>query len=165
MMFRLVAGLAEEGFSVTVTCRVLGVSRSRYYEWSRREPSARQLADQDLMRTIREIHRMSRGTYGVPRIHAELRLGMSIQCGRKRGARLMGADGLQGVCHRCKRGHIPAQQPMTIWSSASSMPIPLIGSGIPMPSIGPLVAGLLLRGDGCLEPQDRGLGHRRSHPG
>lgn len=50
---------------------------------------------------------MSRGTYGAPRVHAELQLGMGIRCGRKRVARLMRVDGLQGVCHRRKRGHKP----------------------------------------------------------
>lgn len=46
---------------------------------------------------IRGVHRMSRGTYGVPRVHAELRLAAGVRCGRKRVARLMRADGLQGV--------------------------------------------------------------------
>ena len=41
------------------------------------------------MLTIRSIHEMSRGTYGAPRVHAELRLGLGICCGRKRIARLM----------------------------------------------------------------------------
>lgn len=40
-------------------------------------------------------------------MHAELRLGMGVRCGRKRVARLMAADGLTGICHRRKRGHKP----------------------------------------------------------
>jgi transposase-like protein len=39
---------------------------------------------------IREIHACSRGTYGTPRVHAELRLGRGVRCSRKRVARLMG---------------------------------------------------------------------------
>ena len=65
------------------------------------------MTDRELMVTIRKVHQQSRGTYGAPRIHAELRIGLGIRCGRKRVARLMRADGLQGVCHRRKRGHIP----------------------------------------------------------
>lgn len=107
-MFRLVAQLEEESFPVAVTCRVLQVSRSGFYAWKNREPSRRELADRELMLTICQIHEMSRGTYGAPRVHAELKLGMGLACGRKRVARLMRADGLQGVCHRRKRAHIPA---------------------------------------------------------
>jgi len=80
-------------------CRVLGVSTSGYYAWRGREPSKRAIRDKALLERIREIHKRSRGTYGVPRVHAELRAdGVSI--GRKRIARLMRQDGLQGVSRR-----------------------------------------------------------------
>lgn len=55
------------------------------------------MTDDALTAQIREIHTMSRGTYGVPRVHAELRLGCGVRCGRKRVARLMRASGLQGI--------------------------------------------------------------------
>ena len=55
------------------------------------------------------MHRDSRGTYGSPRVHAELRLGLGLRCGRKRVARLMRAAGMAGLCHRRKqRRHRPA---------------------------------------------------------
>jgi len=57
-----------------------------------------------LSETIVEIHRRSRGTYGAPRVHAELRLGMDIRVGRKRVERLMRAQGLQGITRRRRRG-------------------------------------------------------------
>jgi putative transposase len=85
-----------------VACRVLGVSRSGYYEWLGRAPSARVIADEQLTATITAVHAASRGTYGAPRVHAELRLGLGTACGRKRVARLMRAAGLTGVCHRRK---------------------------------------------------------------
>lgn len=56
------------------------------------------------MKTIKQIHRESRGTYGVPRIHAELRLGKGVRCGKKRVARLMRKAGLEGTYRRSKRG-------------------------------------------------------------
>ena len=58
-------------FAVQRMCRMLGVSTSGYYAWCRREPSARSCVDEALGRRIVEIHAASRGTYGVPRIHAE----------------------------------------------------------------------------------------------
>ena len=59
-------------FAVKRMCRTLGVSTSGYYAWCRREPSARSCVDEALGRRIVEIHAASRGTYGVPRIHAGL---------------------------------------------------------------------------------------------
>ena len=53
-------------------CRVLGVSPSGYFAWRKRPLSARARADVEFAAEIEAIHRESRGTYGVPRIHAEL---------------------------------------------------------------------------------------------
>lgn len=51
-----------------------------------------------------QIHRISRGTYGVPRVHVELRLGAGIRIGRKPVARLMRDTGLAGVYRRRTKG-------------------------------------------------------------
>ena len=90
-------------------CRLLGVSRSGYYAWRRRPPSARARADQGLSQRIREIHEQSRGTYGAPRIRAELR-DAGVACSRKRVARLLRHAGLQG-CHRRTGPRIPRPKP------------------------------------------------------
>lgn len=66
-------------------------------------PSPRSVADAELTIAIRRIHSDSRETYGAPRVLAELRLGLGVQVGRKRVARLMRLDGLVGVSHRRKR--------------------------------------------------------------
>src|SRR5918996_1103104 len=79
--------------------RVLGVSPSGYYAWRGRGPSARACADEALLGQIRAIHERSRGTYGAPRIHAEL-AASGVRVGRKRVARLMRLAGLAGVSRR-----------------------------------------------------------------
>ena len=99
MIHRLVHELAEDAdlrVDVTVACRALRVSKSGHHGWLGRAPSARQVADEQLSTTITEVHSASRGTYGAPRVHAELRLGLGV-CGRERVARLMRAAGLAGV--------------------------------------------------------------------
>jgi putative transposase len=83
-------------------CRVLGVSTSGYYAWLRRKPSKRAQRDAELIARIQSIHDESKGTYGVPRIHAEL-VDDGIRIGRKRVERLMRAAGLEGVSRRRKR--------------------------------------------------------------
>jgi putative transposase len=108
MTFRLVQELAARDILVAVACRVLQVSTSGYYEWRGRAPSVRAIADQTLTVQIREIHTCSRGSYGVPRVHAELRLGRGVRCSRKRVARLMRAARLCGIYVRRRRRGCPA---------------------------------------------------------
>ena len=54
-------------------CRVAGVSRSSFYAWRHRQPSARERADAELLVEIRVIHEASRKTYGAPRVQGQLR--------------------------------------------------------------------------------------------
>ena len=78
-------------------CGVFGVSRTGFHNWERRAPSDRVLQDAWLTEKIKQIHERSRGVYGSPRIHAELRLEHDIRVGEKRVARLMQAAGITGV--------------------------------------------------------------------
>lgn len=86
-------------YPIATMCRVLGVSTSGYYAWSARQPSARARSDAALKERIGAIHIGSYGTYGVPRVHAEL-FESGLRVARKRVARLMGEMGLQGVSRR-----------------------------------------------------------------
>ena len=89
----------KANFPVTLMCRVLEVSRSGYYAWRKREPSARSQADKALKVPIVAIHQRSRETYGVPRVHAELEA-LGERLSRKRVARLMRELALEGVSRR-----------------------------------------------------------------
>lgn len=86
-------------YPVETICELLGVSRSGYYAWVARPPSARELADAELLEEIREVFAASGDTYGSPRVHAEL-IDRGHRVGRKRVARLMAGDGLVGVSRR-----------------------------------------------------------------
>jgi putative transposase len=84
---------------VTLLCGLLGVSPSGYFAWRRRPPSRRAVDDEALTAEIRCAHDASRGTYGAPRIRAELAAAGRV-VGRRRVARLMKAAGLAGVTRR-----------------------------------------------------------------
>lgn len=86
-------------FAIATMCRVLGVSTSGYYSWRRRGSSQRAVEDEHLAERIRHFYDRSDGTYGAPRIHADL-ADEGLHVGRKRVARLMQAAGLQGVTRR-----------------------------------------------------------------
>ena len=89
---------------VATCCRVMKVSTSGFYAWRACPVSERDWADAQLTNTIVDIHRMSRGSYGSPRVHAELRLGLGTRCSRKRVERLMRQASIQGVYRRRRRG-------------------------------------------------------------
>jgi putative transposase len=93
--FRFVAD-HRHAYGVKRLCRVLGVSRSGFYAFLDRPPSAREVADTALAATIAEIYQSSRRTYGAPRVHAELSR-RGVHCGRTRVARLMRDHHLVGV--------------------------------------------------------------------
>ncbi|MGA9493974.1 MAG: IS3 family transposase [Mycobacterium sp.] len=91
-----------------MACRVLQVSTSGFYEWSRRPPSDRDRADAQLANVITDIYAASRQSYGVRRVHAELRLAHGVRVSAKRVWRCMKIVGLQGIHRRRWRHHRPA---------------------------------------------------------
>ncbi len=82
---------------------MLGVSRGGFYAWEGRGPSCREREDGELKGQIRRIFAGSLQTYGVPRIHAELREAYGLRGGRKRVEWLMRSMGIEGISRRGKR--------------------------------------------------------------
>jgi len=83
------------GRSVKRACDLFGVSRAAFYQRLNPTPSARAVADGELAAKITEIHATSGGTYGSPRVAAELDH-QGTHIGRRRVARLMRAAGIEG---------------------------------------------------------------------
>ncbi|GAA2964253.1 hypothetical protein GCM10010518_58600 [Kitasatospora cinereorecta] len=102
--FRCVTDLHRR-YGVKRLCSILGVSRSSFCYWRRTaaDRAARQAADAQLAARIRAVHQESDGTYGVPRITAELRETSGEAVNHKRVARIMRASGIEGV--RLRRRH------------------------------------------------------------
>ena len=85
--------------NVAKACALLKVSRAAYYQWSKHVPSARAREDEALGQRIKRIHHDSSGTYGAPRVLAQLqRDGVCV--GPRRVARLMRQRRLDGRCRR-----------------------------------------------------------------
>jgi putative transposase len=89
--------MAGEGLPVQAATRVLGVTDSGYYAWRGRGPSARAVRHALVTETIRQVHLVSRGTYGYRRVHAELTLGRGLIVGHGTVELLMARAGLRGV--------------------------------------------------------------------
>lgn len=103
----------KANYSISLLCRVLKVSRSGYYDWKDRPLSKRARDNESLSEKIREIHHRSRGIYGYPRVHAELRA-LGVRCSRKRIARLMRKDGLRGCMRGRRKKHTTRQNPLAV---------------------------------------------------
>ena len=91
-------GEHRDRFGVEPILRVLEVPVSTFYGWQaqQRRPCQRRRQDAWLLHKIRAVHGRSGGTYGAPRVHAQLRRD-GIRTSRKRVERLMGQAGLQGA--------------------------------------------------------------------
>jgi HTH-like domain len=93
--------------NVKRACELLKVSRAAYYAARDGQPSDRDRDDAGLIVKIKAEHKRSKGRYGAPRIHAELR-GQGRRHSRKRIARLMRQHGLHGRApKRWKKTTIP----------------------------------------------------------
>lgn len=103
MKYRFIADHAAQ-YPVRTLCRVLEVSRAGYYTWKGRAEQARQPRGELKLRVlVRCAFRKSRGTYGSPRVHQELRE-EGVRVSRKRVARVMREEGLSARARRRFRG-------------------------------------------------------------
>lgn len=91
----------DSDWSIAEMCRVLGVSRSGFYDWWDRPPSDRELGDRRLAVEIEAVWECSDRTYGAPRVHRWLRK-QGFEVGRKRVARIMARNGWEGETGRRK---------------------------------------------------------------
>jgi putative transposase len=82
-------------YPIAMMCEVLGVSPAGYYAWCRRSPSRHAQRDQQLRVLVRASFTASKGRYGSPRIHRDLREDHQQCVSRKRVMRLMQEDGLK----------------------------------------------------------------------
>jgi transposase InsO family protein len=82
----------RQEFTVTLMCRVLDVSPSGYYAWRKRPSSAREMANNALLKAIRAAYEASNGVYGSPRIYHEVK--GKVSCSENRVARLMRKQGI-----------------------------------------------------------------------
>ncbi len=110
--YQFIAAQASQ-YPVVLLCRVLRVSRSGYYAWCGRPESRRRQADRHLEAHIRQVHAASRGTYGSPRVHAELR-DQGVRCSQKRVARVMRLAGIRACRPRRRRVTTDSHHPLPI---------------------------------------------------
>jgi putative transposase len=103
--YRCVDAQKAAGFPVAAACQAARVTRSAYYAWTAgavQGASDRHREEARLVVEIRRIHTRSKGTYGAPRMHAELRR-RGWSANHKRVERLMRTHGIVGYRPRRRR--------------------------------------------------------------
>lgn len=87
------------GLSIARKCTIMGVSRSGFYDWRKRELSKREIANASLDSHIQRVYHEHAGRYGYRRICDDLRdVGLSVSLERVR--RRMKRLNLKGIQSR-----------------------------------------------------------------
>lgn len=126
MKFAFIRQHLADDYPVRLCCRLLGVSRSGYYDALDPTPPPARVRRELLVERIRTVHRQTRGVYGSPRIARELRRRGTPVC-RNTAARIMREQGLRSA--RCRRF-----RPRTTDSSRTVAPAPNLLGQIPRPT-------------------------------
>lgn len=104
MKYPVVATLTGQGLPVTRVCKLLGLSRSGFYEWANRlaNPSDQEIRRRELAVVIRKMHADSRCVYGSRRVHAELTMGLGIQVSKPTVEKIMRNNNIYGLPTKAK---------------------------------------------------------------
>ena len=90
-------------FGVERMCKVFKISKSGFYDWQKRKPSARQLENQQISKEINRVYKASKSRYGSPKITDQLR-DNGWQVSRPRVARIMRNEGIRSIVSKKYRG-------------------------------------------------------------
>jgi transposase InsO family protein len=88
--------MVSEKIPIQLSCFVLNVSRSGFYQWKTRPESERAKSTKELSAQIQKIHSESRGTYGMPRILEALKKDGKF-CGKERVVKIMKKLSISGI--------------------------------------------------------------------
>ena len=101
-----------EKYPVKKLCAILGISRSSYYKWSKREPSTKQLENEEIIAWIKELYEEQNGILGYRQMTITINRVHNVSYNKKRIRRLMQILELKSVCRIKKKTYIPSTPEM-----------------------------------------------------
>ena len=101
-----------EKYPVKKLCAMLGINRSSYYKWSKREPSTKQLENEEIISWIKELYEEQNGILGYRQMTITINRVHNVSYNKKRIRRLMQILGLKSVCRIKKKTYIPSTPEM-----------------------------------------------------
>ena len=96
----------EKGYPITTLCNALGLNRSSYYKWLRRNPYSREAKDKELIDCMCELYQETNGILGYRRMQIHLKRRFNLHCNKKRIYRVMGAIGMRSVIRRKRSNYV-----------------------------------------------------------
>lgn len=102
-----------EGYAIQKLCAALKVNRSSYYKWMKREHSARELQNEEIITWIKELYEEQNGILGYRQMTIAINRIHNVSYNQKRIYRLMQILGLKSVCRVKKKTYIPSVPEMT----------------------------------------------------
>ena len=101
-----------EKYPVKKLCAILGINRSSYYKWSKREPSTKQMENEEIISWIKELYEERNGILGYRQMTITINRVHNVSYNKKRIRRLMQILGLKSVCRIKKKTYIPSTPEM-----------------------------------------------------
>lgn len=103
----------EKGYPIITLCDILELNRSSYYKWLRRDQSAQEAKDAELIRQISLIYQESNGIFGYRRMQINLKRRFDIHCNKKRVYRVMRAIGMKSVIRKKRPNYVKSTPQIT----------------------------------------------------
>jgi len=103
----------EKSYPISALCAIIGLNRSSYYKWLRRDASVQETKDAQLIERIYMLYQESNGIFGYRRMQLNLRRRYGMHCNKKRVRRVMRAIGLQSVIRRKRPQYIKSTPEVT----------------------------------------------------
>ena len=97
-----------EKYPVKKLCAILGINRSSYYKWSKREPSTKQMENEEIISWIKELYEERNGILGYRQMTITINRVHNVSYNKKRIRRLMQILDLKSVCRIKKKTYIPS---------------------------------------------------------
>lgn len=102
-----------EKYSIEKLCAKLHINRSSYYKWLKRQPSSRQIENEQIIEWIKELYEEQNGILGYRQMTITVNRTHKVQYNKKRIRRLMQILHLQSVCRRKKSNYIKSTPEVT----------------------------------------------------
>jgi transposase InsO family protein len=96
----------DKDYPISTLCDALKLNRSSYYKWLRRDVSAQETKDRELIDRMCVLYQESNGIFGYRRMQLNLKRRFGLNCNKKRVYRVMSAIGMKSVIRRKRPNYV-----------------------------------------------------------